>query len=416
VPVERTHSDTWRQVLRKPALVIWAIYLFLVPVYIFSSGLPQPGDVVILVLVPIVLQQWNGKLSGDMRGAVRALLWFTLWVCLVNYTWMLVTGSFTLFGTDGFMLYPVYYIYNALIFLAAIVMYRRYGDLFLRVTVFAVTTTVFLQVLSSIVFRSNALRGSVFFNNPNQLGYFSLLAATMIALTHRRLQLRMVVSALALVCCGYLALVSASRAAAGGIACLLVVLVFSNPRVIVIASIAAIIAVAGVGPIADAIDASQTRILNLNARADRTFLEERGYDRIWRNQQYLVLGAGEGGLSRFNDPAFVKNMEIHSSAGTVLFSYGIVGSILFALFTWRIIRRARLRLMFTLLPPLLYTFAHQGLRFTLLWVVLAIFLALKEEVARPRQIQLEGSLALARGENGLPLVASENLGRGRPCV
>ena len=144
MPVERTHSDTWRQVLRRPALVIWAIYLFLVPVYIFSSGLPQPGDVVILILVPMVLQQWNGKLSGDMRGAVRALLWFTLWVCLVNYTWMLVTGSFTLFGTDGFMLYPVYYIYNALIFLAAIVMYRRYGDLFLRVTVFAVTTTVFV--------------------------------------------------------------------------------------------------------------------------------------------------------------------------------------------------------------------------------------------------------------------------------
>ncbi|HSS01797.1 MAG TPA: hypothetical protein VLM79_32290 [Kofleriaceae bacterium] len=402
--------------LRKPELVTWAIYLFLVPVYIFSSGLPQPGDAVILILVPIVLQHWNGRVSRDVRPVLRALLWFTLWVCAVNYTWMLVTGSFTLFGTDSYMLYPVYYIYNALIFLAAIVMYRRYGDLFLRVTVFAVTTTVFVQVLSSLVFRSNALRGSVFFNNPNQLGYFSLLAATLIALTHRRLQLRMVVSALALVCCGYLALVSASRAAAGGIACLIVVLVFSNPRVIVVASIAAAVVVGGVGPIADAIDASQARILNLSARGDRSFLEERGYDRIWRNQQYLVLGAGEGGLSRFNDTAFVKNMEIHSSAGTILFSYGIVGSILFAVFTWRIIRRARLRLIFMLLPPLLYTFAHQGLRFTLLWVVLAIFLALKEEVERPRQIQPDGSFGLARGENRLPVTASGNLGGAGPCV
>jgi hypothetical protein len=124
--------------------------------------------------------------------------------------------------------------------------------------------------------------------------------------------------------------------------------------------------------------------LNLGSRANASFFEERGYDRIWRNQKYLLLGAGEGGLSRFDDTAYVKNMEIHSSAGTILFSYGIVGSILFLVFTWRVIRRARVRMMITLLPPLLYTGAHQGLRFTMLWVVLAVFVALKDEVDTPR--------------------------------
>jgi hypothetical protein len=394
VPVQRAHSDTWRQVLRKPALVTWAIYLFLIPLYIFRSGLPQPGDAVVLILAPLALHRWDGRLSGDMRAVVRALMWFTLWVCLVDYTWVLVTGNFTLFGTDSFVLYPLYYLYNALLFLVAIVLYRRYGDLFLRVTVFVVTASVFLQVLSSLVFRSSAARGSVFFNNPNQLGYFALLAATLIALTHRRLRLRMLTSSIALVCCGYLALVSASRAAAGGILGLLVLLIFSNPKVLVVACLAAVAVVSGVGPIADAIDASQERVLNLSAHADRSFLQERGYDRIWRNEQYLVLGAGEGGLSRFDDTAFVKNMEIHSSAGTVLFSYGIVGSILFLVFTWRVIRRARLRLLLMLLPPLLYTGAHQGLRFTLLWVVLAVFLALKDEDTRkPRAESLSGPRA-----------------------
>jgi len=122
--------------------------------------------------------------------------------------------------------------------------------------------------------------------------------------------------------------------------------------------------------------------LNLN-RNNRSFLEERGYDRIWHNERYLLLGAGEGGLSRF-DTAYVKNMELHSSPGTLLFSYGVVGSILFLVFTWRVIRRARLLFMITLLPPLLYTGAHQGLRFTMLWVVLAIFMAVKEGVDMPR--------------------------------
>jgi hypothetical protein len=384
VQAQRIHSDTWRQVIRKPALITWAIYLFLVPLYIFKSGLPQPGDGFVLILVPMVLHRWNGKLGRDMRDTIRALIWFTLWVCLVDYTWVFVMGSFTLFGPDSFLLFPIYYIYNALVFLVAIVLYRRYGDLFLRVTLLVVMATVFVQVMSLLALGSSAARNSVFFNNPNQLGYYALLAATLIALAHRRLQLRLLTSSLALVCCGYLALASASRAAAGGIAILLVLLIFSNPKVIVVACLAAVAVVSGVGPIAHALDASEDRVLNRGSHSDRSFLEERGYDRIWRNQKYLVLGAGEGGLSRFDDTAYVKNMEIHSSAGTILFSYGAVGSILFLGFMWRVIRRARVRLMITLLPPLLYTGAHQGLRFTMLWIVLAIFVALKDEADRPR--------------------------------
>jgi len=371
-------------VMRRPALVTWAIYLFLIPLYIFPSGLPQPGDLLVLLVIPLALQRWNGKLGRDTRGTVRALLWFTLWVCAVDLTWMFAMGSFAVSGADSFVLFPLYYIYNALIFLAALVLYRRHGDLFLRVTVFAVTVTVYAQVLSSIALGSGGGRGTLFFNNPNQLGYYALLAATLIALTQRRLQLRLVTSSLTLVCCGVLAVVSASRAAAGGVAVLLVLMLFSNPKILVAACLAGAAVVSGVGPVADAIEASQDRVLNRSAHSEASFFQERGYDRIWRNQQYLVLGAGEGGLSRFDDTAYVKGMEIHSSAGTILFSYGIVGALLFLVFTWRLIRGARARLVITLLPPLLYTGAHQGLRFTVLWVVLAVFVALKDDVERLR--------------------------------
>jgi len=364
--------------MRRPALVTWAIYLFLIPVYIFPSGLPQPGDLLVIVLLPLALRRWNGRLGRDMRSTLRALIWFTLWVCAVDYTWVLVMGSYTVFGPDSFMLFPLYYIYNALIFLIALVLFRRYGELFLWATTFAVIATVFLQVVSSLVLRSTAARGVVFFNNPNQLGYYALLAATLIALTYRRIGLGLVTASVALAGCGCLAVISASRAAAGGIAVLLVLLIFSNPKIIVVACIAAVAVVSGVGPIADAIEASQERVLTRGAQTNASFFQERGYDRIWRNQQYLLLGAGEGGLSRFDDTAYVRNMEIHSSVGTILFSYGIVGSILFLVFTWRLIRRARWRLLILLLPPGLYAGAHQGLRFSMLWTVLAIFVALKE--------------------------------------
>jgi hypothetical protein len=392
VPAQWTHYDTWRQVVRQPALVAWVLYLLLIPLYVFHSGLPQPGDAFVFILVPIVLARWNGKLSRDMRTVVRALIWFTLWVCCVDCAWAVITGSFVAFGPETFLLYPVYYIYNALIFLVALVMYRRYGELFLRVTLSAITATVFVQTVSSVVFRSAAARNSVFFNNPNQLGYYALLVATLIALTHRRLQLRLVTLSIVLVCCGWLAVTSASRAAVAGIAVLLVLLLFSNPKVIVVACFAAIIAVSWAGATAEELDASQERVLNYQRRTNHTFLEERGYDRIWRNEEYLLLGAGEGGLPRF-DTAFVKSMELHSSPGTILFSYGLVGSILFLVFAWRMIRGARLRLVITLLPPLLYTGAHQGLRFTMLWIIFAVFIALKDDVDKlPRRSSIPGGL------------------------
>src|SRR5689334_6594379 len=107
--------------MRRPALVTWAIYLFLVPVYIFPSGLPQPGDLLVIVLVPLALSRWNGRLGHNGRSTLRALIWFTLWVCAVDYTWVLVMGSYSVFGPDSFMLFPLYYIYNALIFLIGLV-------------------------------------------------------------------------------------------------------------------------------------------------------------------------------------------------------------------------------------------------------------------------------------------------------
>jgi integral membrane sensor domain MASE1 len=89
-----------------------------------------------------------------------------------------------------------------------------------------------------------------------------------------------------------------------------------------------------------------------------------------------VFGAGEGGLSRFAEfPR--QHMEIHSSVGTVLFSYGVVGILLFTGFFWSLIGGAPLRLAVVLVPPLLYTVAHQGLRFTMMWVLFAIFLSMK---------------------------------------
>jgi hypothetical protein len=376
----RRYTEIWRGLRGEPALLAWAIYVALIPVYVFKSGLPQPGDLFILALVPIVLWRWNGTLSPEVASAFRALMWFTVWVVGVDYTWMFLTGNFALWGPDSFMLYPIYYIYNTLIFLCAVVLYRRHGLFFLRVTVMVLIMTVFAQGVSGIILQSGK-RGALFFNNPNQLGYFALLVATLIAMTHRHLKLRLLTASSAMLCCGFLALLSASRAAVGGIAILLALLFFSNPKIILITCLATFTLVIA-GPLSGTFDNAQDRIENRSRHSQRTFFEERGYERIAEHEQYLLLGAGEGGFTRWDDVQHVRHMEIHSSAGTIIFSYGIVGSLLFVVFVWRVVRRAPRRLLLLLLPPFLYTIAHHGLRFTALWVLLSIFIVLKIEERR----------------------------------
>ncbi len=376
-----------------PALIAWGLYLFLTPIYVFRSGLPQPGDIFIILLIPIALRGWNGRLSKGALAASRALLWFTLWVCIVDYAWAIALGKFGLFGTDTFVLFPIYYIYNSLMFLVAIVLYERYGERFLRLTLHMIYLSIAMQVVASFAGQVGS-RGALFFNNPNQLGYYALLIACLIVMLHWRLKLKLIASSVALMGCAYLAMLSASRASIGAIAVLLAILVFSNPRVVVAVGVVAFALLFAGGPITEAFERSQDRVLN--RRHHLGFFEERGYDRIAEHKEYLLFGAGEGGLSRFAEPGF-QQMEIHGSAGTVLFSYGFVGVFIFLLFLWRLVRGASFKLLSVLIPPLIYTVAHQGLRFTMLWVMFAIFLCMKAEMPRAGRPRAAPVRSLTRG-------------------
>ena len=358
VDMKRT-SGLWylRDLFRDPLLLVWSLFVLLSPLYVFPSGLPQPGDMLVLLLAPLALARWDGRLDRQSSKMVRPLIWFTAWVFVVNYTWALVLWKWN--EPKNFILHPAFYIFNAAVFLSAV-----------DVTYL----TIFVSVIGSFFTLAN--RTSVFFNSPNQLGYYSLLAACLFAMTQRPLGIGRLRASIGVTGCAYLALLSASRASLAGILVLLVVLVFSNPRIILVGVLAAVALVVAGGPVSDAIDFNEER-----ATSDRdpktSFAEERGYDRMWRNPEYLITGAGEGAYERFVFREGETRRELHSSFGSVVFSYGIIGVALFLVFFVRAIRGAPLRMMLMLMPTFIYTIAHQGLRFTSFWVVLAAYVALK---------------------------------------
>jgi hypothetical protein len=379
--VGRNH---WRELLRNPALVVWVLFLLLSPLYVVSSGLPQPGDWLVLLLLPVTLFTWNGSLDKSSARMIRALIWFTVWVFLVNYGWALILGKWT--STKDFIIHPFFYFFNSSVFLCALIIARKNREAFLRVTVEVVFFTIVVQVVSSFFVGSDsAVRGQVFFNSPNQLGYYALLSACLFAMVQRPLGISRLRAAVGMSSCAYLALLSASRSSVAGILILLLVLLFSNPRTIIIASLAVVGLVSLGGPVSNAIEHAERRVTE-DRDPRTTFAQERGYDRIWNSPEYLLTGAGEGAYERFVFRRGEARRELHSSFGTMFFGYGVIGLGLFVLFGTRVIRGAPLRMSMMLVPSLIYTIAHQGLRFTMFWVVLAAFVVLKPMPDRDKKL------------------------------
>jgi hypothetical protein len=368
-------------VLRRPALVVWCLFVALSPVYVFGSGLPQPGDMLVVLLAPLALIEWNRRIDRSSARTVRALIWFTVWVALVNYGWAFVLWQWTSYRE--FLIHPMFYLFNLLVFISALLIARRDRDLFLKLTIGVTFVIVVLQVAMSFADRDSLDRGRLFFNNPNQLGYFALLCGCLFAMTQERLKLGRLWAGIGVTACAYLATLSASRASLAGVLVLLMVLVFSNPRTIVIGSLIGLALVFAGGPLSRAIDEAEYRTTTQH-NTNLSFAEERGYDRLWTYPEYLVLGAGEGEYERFTPPG-ERPRELHSSFGAMVFSYGVVGTILFAIFFFRVVRGAPLRLAVLIVPALAYTIAHQGLRFTMFWVVLAVFVVLKQEPTKSSQ-------------------------------
>ncbi|HTE53098.1 MAG TPA: hypothetical protein VK698_19730 [Kofleriaceae bacterium] len=396
------------RVCRDPALLLWSLYILLFPLYVFKSGLPQPGDLLMVLLVPAVFMTGRNALFPAAIRPTRWLLLFTAYILLVNLVWTVVQDAYTLNTKDGFLLTCSFYIYNVTFFLCALVMYTRYRERFLWLTLQVTLASVVIQVLFSLVLARGGSRGEVLFNNPNQLGYYAVLSASILCLGRRQLGLRTLPATIGLMCSSYLALLSASKAALGAVAILVVVGLLSNPRFIIMSLIAFSLLLVSSDRLTDAITKARNRI---DTDESAGFFEERGYDRILGNKEYWFFGAGEGGYRRFKETTIIGAHELHSSAGTIFFCYGIIGTILFVLFSWRVVQGSRFRYILILLPASAYGLTHQGLRFTLLWVLLAMFIALKDYERKPARVTVKRARPIGRIHPVGPVMDSRVMGK-----
>ena len=369
------------RIRRDVRLLMWSFVVLAFPFYVFDSGVPQPADWVGLLLLPVLLRHWNGRLPAAMVGPLRILVLFVIYVFIVNVAWSLILFTFSTNAKDGFLMAPTYYLFNAMMFFTFVLMFQRYGEFLLWLTVRLVLISVFLQAGLSFVVSGASGRSTVMFNNPNQLGYYALLSACIILLGQKRLQLSTLQVTAGLAACSYLTLLSASKAALVSVGVLGITLMLTKLRTIIGVTIVFAALIYTSNPFSAAIDKTQHRIEH-----DESYglLEERGYDRITAFPEYTIVGAGEGGYRRFKEVSMIGSHELHSSIATLFFCYGIVGVGLFAMFMWGTLSGAGVRAWVIVGAGFAYGMTHQGLRFRILWTLLGMVCALRELETRER--------------------------------
>jgi hypothetical protein len=219
------------------------------------------------------------------------------------------------------------------------------------------------------------------FNEANQLAYWAILTIS----TYMLMPCRRLPADLAVMAAGtWVVIASTSKAGLVALAIAAVLWLaldfWRRDRAFALAGfgVAALLVIAGALHHGVALPDNE-RIDLLRQRVDRDVPEPddtlmgRGYTTILEHPSLLPFGAAEGNfgaLTRGEHGAFQPG-ELHSTLGAVLMGYGIVGLTLFLGLLLAVARSGGLLASLWMLPGLTYGLAHQGLRFSPFWIMLA---------------------------------------------
>ncbi len=350
------------------------LYLMLKPFYLWAAGQPQVADFLVVLLLVINIFSYQGRLSSGISPILLIGGLLVFYIATVNLTWAALRNDLRM-GMIG-----SFYVFNFLLFFMVINLADRFGKQFFKYLVLGLFFSVILQALLSLGFQNAGLQRQImFFTNPNQLGYYALLSATLYAACTPAFPMKTIYQIIFYLCALYLAALSLSKAALISFAFLFTLRLLRKP--LHLAAVAIVfVGFILVGSEFKIVQNVENRISNIGQQEDDSISEgARGYGRIFNYSQYLIAGAAERGLDRFED----EDHEFHSTLGTILFSYGVIGFSIFSLLIYRILKFSGFGYIIYFVPPFLFGLTHQGFRFSFLWVLFGVLVALPKKNGEP---------------------------------
>ena len=380
---------------------LWIVFMVSSAFYVFRSGLPQPSDWVMATIGVLLFLGGNLAMPKTYPAVLKAMIWFVGYVCLVNLMWFLITQK------TEFLIFSVFYVFNLGASIVFWSLYRKMGDRILSYTAFAILVSVFVQSVIILLDFSMTGANTRFvgtFNNPNQLAHFGILMASICTILSRANRIPKALSRFFMPICylGNIHAVNASLSRGGLMAMALAIVLglMRNVKMAILFCLLGIVVIAS-GTFSQKIDSTFDRIRarfqigNFGMQNDVEFWARNGIQRMWANPQYLLLGAGEGYIQRFESTHGIY-YEIHSSIGTVIFSYGAIGFLLVLRIFWPIFKKRKSAMLF-IVPVIAFGTTHNGLRQTEVWLIpLLVWLTIDS-------IQWKSVRAIQKRSNQLPV-------------
>lgn len=353
-----------------------AAYFILKPFYFFPSGMPQISDLIVMIMMYTVFVSENIRIHSGNQSLITWNILFVVYVFIVNGCWAVYLG-----GEAEFLLYSLYYLFNFFVVLLTLHLYDLLKTGLLQILFTSILFSTTVQLLMLLGSNFSGIRQTLFFNNPNQLGYFGLLCMALTVIIYYRVRKSIVMTFCTMIGSFILVLTSLSKAAIVSAGLMLFFFIIyelkSHKRtrmaIVIVFVILTVVFVLFQGNIEidnhlTILKAVQERIYHIGSDGDDT-LSGRGYDRIINHPQYLILGAGEGITKRFNSRIAG---EIHSLPGNILFSYGFLGFFIFTFMILQCIMGRKVQYLYPLICTLLYNLTHNGVRQPMFWILMTL--------------------------------------------
>ncbi|MTI71805.1 MAG: hypothetical protein FH751_16270 [Firmicutes bacterium] len=346
------------------------LFFLLKPFYLFKSGMPQMADILMIFIFLITFFK-KIKITDKEKNLIVWNLLFVVYIFIVNGVWALI-----LKGELELIKQSVYYLYNFLVLITIIALYENKGNKFLKVIFNSIFVSSLLQFIILLFKDSTEMRRYLYFNNPNQLGYFSLLSIAICLVINYKLDKKINVYPLIGI---NLILIVASLSRGAFIGAILMVITYiilsiNKRNFLKIYFLVIIIFVILISIVYLELEIDtfkhyryfKFRVFNLDYDDNLSY---RGYDRFINHSNYLILGAGEGVYKRFNSKLLG---EVHSVLVNILFSYGIIGFIMFLNIIYISIYKVKFKRFHPLIYVFIYNMVHNGIRHSMFWILLAL--------------------------------------------
>jgi hypothetical protein len=375
----------WRKAMNKKSSlgkgIILTIYIALKPLYLRASGSMQISDCFLMLALVYLIGTYKGVIVFPKgTGSVsKLLIGMLIYQLLINGVWSIILGQ-------NLMKPCLYYMFNFLAFVICLMIGDEIGQNKLKKAM--LKGCLFASIVTGVglVIGNVSGRATAFFNNPNQLGYIGLIIISILVLCVE--EASRYEYGVILFLSIWMIIASASKAAfIAAVVLYILFIIFRNKNSNPNSMIKKIIALVLVGSILYIFFFSESqfiisnkniifmrnRLFNMANENDSDLGSGRGYDRIAEMGLHFLWGMGEGAYNRFDT---MRGVEVHSTFASLMVSYGLIGFIGYMMFFKLCMGRRNLfwKNAILLSGVFLYSISHNGIRNTLLWIIMAVML------------------------------------------